>query len=581
MKKIITLLLLSSTSIILSAQVLTSARITDWSKAGLDTIIPYPTNQVDITTYGGVGDGTTLNNTAIASAIAALGGNPGIVYFPQGTFNFSSSINLPNGVILKGASTADSHLTFDLGGNGDCILMHGTTTQAIDSLAIDATKDSFTLTLTHGTAVNVGDYIRIIFDDNALLFSSWAYFSIGQICKITAKAGNVITLNSPLRMDFTTALHARIAKLTPRKNVGIECLSIQRLDASVGQTTTIDINNAVNCWLKNVEVSFCNFAHVAISNSSNILIEGSFFHEAFAYGGNGQGYGVAIQYASGECLIQNNIFRIQRHAMLIQAGANGNVCAYNYCREQQRTEFPSNAAGDMVLHGNQPFANLFESNSGNNITIDYSHGDNGPWNTYFRNRAALYGIIMSTPYSPNQNIVGNEITSTSFGTGNYIVGGTGLFDFGNNKNGAILPSGTTPLNDISYFFTTPPSYLQGATLPIIGIQNTINTGIIPAEQRWVSGNYVSCAPPLNVGITNSINETELNIFPNPTYGILTILNNSNDYLKVFNSLGQLVFEKQLTKENSIVDLSQLNNGVYTLFLKNKENDSEHLKVIKQ
>ncbi len=40
-----------------------------------------------------------------------------------------------------------------------------------------------------------------------------------------------------------------------------------------------------------------------------------------------------VQYKSGRCRVEDNIFQMLRHAMLLQAGANGNVCGYNYSRE--------------------------------------------------------------------------------------------------------------------------------------------------------------------------------------------------------------------------------------------------------
>jgi hypothetical protein len=95
-------------------------------------------------------------------------------------------------------------------------------------------------------------------------------------------------------------------------------------------------------------------------------------------GGGGKGYGIMVQNTSGDCLIENNIFRHLRHSMILQAGSNGNVFGYNYSIDPYWTEvsLPSNAAGDIVLHGNYVYANLFEGNLGQQIVIDDSHGIN-------------------------------------------------------------------------------------------------------------------------------------------------------------------------------------------------------------
>ncbi|MBK6996924.1 MAG: hypothetical protein IPH31_19135 [Lewinellaceae bacterium] len=38
--------------------------------------------------------------------------------------------------------------------------------------------------------------------------------------------------------------------------------------------------------------------------------------------------------------------------MLLQSGSNGNVLGYNFSTDPYWEEFPNDAAGDIVLHGN-------------------------------------------------------------------------------------------------------------------------------------------------------------------------------------------------------------------------------------
>ena len=109
-----------------------------------------------------------------------------------------------------------------------------------------------------------------------------------------------------------------------------------------------------------IESNNCTFSHVRIEQSSNLFIARSYFHHGFDYGGGGRSYGIAIQFSSGSCLIEDNVFERLRHSVLLQAGANGNVIAYNYSLDPFWSSTPSDAAGDMVLHGNYVFANLFE-----------------------------------------------------------------------------------------------------------------------------------------------------------------------------------------------------------------------------
>jgi hypothetical protein len=60
-------------------------------------------NVYDITAYGGVGDGVTDNLAAFnAARDAANAAGGGVVYIPAGTFKFSDSINLKDGVVVRG-----------------------------------------------------------------------------------------------------------------------------------------------------------------------------------------------------------------------------------------------------------------------------------------------------------------------------------------------------------------------------------------------------------------------------------------------------------------------------------------------
>lgn len=473
---------------ILCAQVIPADRRTDWSLAGFRDTLPTYINEVNITDFGGVGDGTTVNNTALQNAIASLNGGSGTIYFPSGNYLFTASITLRDSLVLKGNSSDSTTLSFNLGGNGDLIRMAGTISSTSAIISSHAYKDSTFIVVDNPSLFASGDYIKLTQNDSALVISSWAYGTVGQIVQVINIAGNRINLNSPLRKTYLVTESCKVRKITPRKNVGIECLKVKRLDSSVGQTTNIDLNYAVKCWIKGVEGDMCNFGHIVISNSSNIEVSGCFLHDAFAYGGGGQGYGVVVQYTSGECLIENNIFNHLRHSMLLQAGANGNVFGYNSSTNPYWVSgfLPSNSAGDMVLHGNYVFMNLFEGNLGQNIVIDDSHGSNGPYNTFFRNRADLYGIFMNNnPPSNNQNLIGNEVTSTASLQGLYSLAGTGHLAHGNNIKGTVMPNGTSTLNDTSYYRKSMPGFLNSySTHPSIGIPNIISSGTIPARQRY-------------------------------------------------------------------------------------------------
>ena len=500
-RKIFLFFLLFFFSINLYGQVLPSHRSVNWANSGFRGTIPSPTNQISILDYGGIGDGTTDNSTAFQNAVIALGGNEGVIFFPSGNYFFSSNINLSDSLIIRGNGSNSTTLTFDLGGANNLINVQGAATQDTTSFATNATKGNTQISVLNASSFSAGDYIRISQVDSSLITSSWALGTVGQIVKINQITNNTITLHSELRKDFNLIDSPKIQKLNLIKNTGVECLKITRLDeTNPSHTSSIRYKYAAQSWVKGVESNITNFAHVTIDASTNITITGSYFHHAFDYGGGGRAYGVMIQQTGNECRIEDNVFEHLRHSMIVQSGANGNVFGYNYSFDPfwTGTSLPDDAAGDMVCHGNYPFANLFEGNIAQQAVIDASHGMNGPLNTFFRSREDLYGIALVDSFSHEQNFIGNEITNGPHDTlGLYYLLANNHFEHANNIRDTIYPSGTDTLDDISYYNNAIPNFMPyNYPYPPIGIPNTINSNSIPARDRTaVGGPFTICSLP--------------------------------------------------------------------------------------
>jgi hypothetical protein len=487
-------LVLSISHTFVGAQVLPPERTVNWKLAGLRGPIPQYGNIVNITNFGGVGNGIIPNDFALQAAILSLGADSGIIFFPAGTYLFVSNITLRGGLVLRGEGSGSTILQFNLSTSDNLITIPGSQTNNIASVRESIAKNQNFLLVNNPGLYTAGDYVQVYQNDSALVLD--VFRSVGQIMQIQNIAGDTLTFTSPLRRNYNFSDSPRLRKLTMVSGVGIECLKIKRLDSTATQLANIQFRYATNCWIKGVESDSCNFAHISINNSTNIYVTGSYFHGSFGYGPNGRGYGIAIQNTSGEVLIENNIFRRLRHSVLLQSGANGNVLAYNYSREPFKSEStPFDLAGDIVLHGNYPYANLFEGNIVQNIAIDASHKINGPFNTFFRNRAELYGILVSSNSGDSLNVVGNEITSTAPSQGNYLIRGNGNFEFANNVKGVIFPIGTNSLNDNSYYYNGKPWFWNiSSAWPSVGVPNTIGTGTIPAKQRHNESTIVTiCA----------------------------------------------------------------------------------------
>ena len=476
----------------LPAQDIPADRIVDWTNAGVRTNIPNFSNTLNILDFGGLNNGTGSNHTALLAAIAAA--TPGtVIFFPEGTYRFENSVGIgKDSIIIRGAGS-NTRLLFDF--NGLVRNMFNISGQEVNTnhwLKGPAVKGNSYVTINNPGAFSEGQWVRLMANDSSIIQSNWAYKSVGQILQIDRISGDTLHFKSALRISWDLPSAPRLRIMNPRKYVGFENFYIERVDKAEGQTTNLQMTRCVDSWILGVESNLTNFGHVALDYCSNVTIRGGYFHHSHDYGGGGRGYGVVIEFTSGECLVEDNQFNNLRHSILHQAGVNGNVVAYNYSVNPFWTSFPNNSAGDLVMHGNYPYSNLSEGNTVQHIVIDYSHFINGPHNTFFRNKAAGYGLFMAPSSGNNQNFVGNDIPNTALLQGAYTLTGSGHFQYGNRVRGAnnIRPAGTTDLSRTSYYLCGQPAWWINTTetWPNIGIPYPYNSTNIPAVIRWNANN---------------------------------------------------------------------------------------------
>lgn len=553
----------------LSGQTIPPERLTQWSNAGLTVEdLDIPTLELHIEDFGGVGNGIFDNSNAMNSALEFLADEGGIIHFGKGVYHFDSPIEISTSqVFLRGADTDSTTLTFEVGEGRDAISIFGRRDNLSRMLNFDALKGENHIELDSDGELETGDWVWLIDDDDEKVTSSWARGSTGQVLKIDSTSNNTLFLRSPLRRNFKVNREAVLHRIEAVSGVVIENLSIERLDKTDSQTSNILFQYAVDCQLKCVKSEKTNFAHVDVRFSSNIEVTGCYFADAHSHGGGGQAYGVVLHFGSGECLIRDNIFDHLRHSMLLQAGANGNVLAYNYSLDPfwEGTVLPSNSAGDAVLHGNYPFANLFEGNIIQQMVIDDSHGINGPHNIFFRNRAELYGLFMNnSPPSDSQVFVGNEITNTQFFLGNYLLFGQGHFEHGNFHKGDIKPPGTEFIEDNSLYLDTPPVwYVDQSFWPPIGFPNIPGSGMNRAFSRFESGEETNCNQ-IPVAVDPSFQWIEeVNIYPNPATDFIYVDSEQLFSGRIFDAWGRVIHHFNSVYQ---IDVSNLKGGVYTLEL---------------
>ncbi|MBT3424182.1 MAG: T9SS type A sorting domain-containing protein [Bacteroidetes bacterium] len=593
--KIVLLLFLLLLSFTLFSQDLPAERSIDWSKAGLETSQVEVEYTINIMDFGATANGVSDDYASICLAIDYFAGMPGIIFFPPGYYLFGSPINLPSNIILRGASSDSSFFYFDFSecSPQSCINVCGKESRAGEKpVTAAAAIETYSLEIQEASNLFPGDYIEIYQENGSwdIKPADWATGAVGQVIQIKDIDGNRLTLNEKLHFTYDTALHPKIRKINPVKNVGIEYLHIKRYACvDEGSGYNIFFNMAVNCWVKGVESSMSYQSHVMINSSSHIEISGSYFHHAFSYEGSAtHGYGITLNRHSTQCLIEDNIFKHLRHAMMAKNGANGNVIAYNYSTDPFRSEVPANAAADISLHGHFAHANLIEGNIVQNIVIDHYWGPSGPLNTFLRNRAELYGIIMTTSSceTNNQNFIGNETSNTMPLLGNFFLTGNNHFSCGNNIKGTIIPANSNQFRDESMYLNELPDFWTiKDNWPSIGIPNVLNSGSIPAKERFLKGEHFTVFPWAadSNTLSRNMNQLEANaiqLFPNPFTDKISLDAGEFDRYSIINMQGAKVMDGIIGEGIMNLSTHGLNSGTYVLLL-SSVNSTAQFKIQKK
>lgn len=467
------------------AQTLDDTQKVDWSIAGLQQLY-VPEYQINVKDFGAKGDGLSDDSEAFLKAINAAKKKKGAeIIIPSGNFLIKQKLTLSSNTVLNGAGATKTKLLFDSGSKSfHCIAARGKKAQDFVRLTAAPQKGEHKIQLTAPIAdLQAGDYIELRQENGNwdVKPRDWADFSVGQILKISKVNGKIIHTEHPLRISYNLSLNPEVSKFKPVVNVGIQNLAIERLNQpSKGLNLNILLKYAVNAWVKGVEGVKSVGAHVYVEASSNIEISGCYFHHAFDYSGSGtKGYGVVLLKHTGKTLVENNIFRHLRHSMMVKQGANGNVFAYNYSTEPNRSEMISNYSGDISMHGHYPFANLFEGNVVDNIICDQYWGRSGPNNTLFRNRVNLYGIIYSPNSSEGSNVIANHITNRSFLMGKLVLNN---HDSHLVKENRIKKKTVNSIPETSFYYSGKPHFWV-PNLIFPAVSSTNQNGNIPALER--------------------------------------------------------------------------------------------------
>lgn len=575
------LILLSLAGFNLPAQILPPERYTDWRQPGAGEAPPW-SHTLDLTDLGADPTGILPSDEALDQALALLQ-RPGRIYFPEGTYLFRKTLDLPDSILLEGPSDPEgrplSLLRLDPGENRHGIRIQGTQMPLPVQLAEAPRQGRSWILVGDAQDLLPGQTLRLhALDDSLLVHNTWGYHTTGQILTVAQVFQDTVFFTRPLRRDYDPERLPLLYRIQPARQVHIRCLALERVDATSNQTANIFLQWARDCSVSGVSSRLCNFAHVDLRYATHITVANSFFSEGHEYGGGGKAYGVMLQSGSGDCLIAHNVFRTLRHSMILQSGANGNVLAYNYSIEPfwTGTFLPANSAGDLVLHGNYPYMNLFEGNVVQNIVIDNSHGRNGPHNTLFRNRAELYGIFMNAnPASDRQNFIGNQVSNTGSPLlGLFALQGSGHFSYGNVVKGILQPPGSAEPDSLSLFsYGFGSFYAHVATIPPITTTNWNSTvALIEAAHRsTLSEPLPTICAELEYTPTRVVHippGEAPQLYPNPARDRITLrmagLPAAGLPYRIIHPGGTIVGDGLLTALETAIPLGQIPPGMYWL-----------------
>ncbi len=478
-------------------------------KYGLEDTPIRNTNIVNVTLppYNADNTGQSDVTAKIQSAIDFVGNaGGGIVYLPPGTYMVSLSETstsalrlMKNNVILRGAGNSKTFIfnTTTSFRTKQVIYITGpgaspweTPVGSTVPLTMDIPACSTTIPVSDLSQFNIDDLVILATDftpdflNEIYATGIWDSTVRGQrYCRrITQinQSNNTISIDIPTRYLIKSRDNARIYKVkTHISECGIEDLSVGNLqnpkiigvsdkateytipetgEYEVHMTSLINVRNAINCWVKNVN-SYRPLGNtydihslsngIVLTESKNVSVVNCNLSKP-QYRGGSNGY--TFQIVSNDCLLKNCVANKARHSFSFTGGtvANGNVVTQ--CKGIDPTV-------PFDFHRNLLIANLIDSyisegdyinaqfSTGGLLTGDVPHG-----------YQATECVIWNTTSIKKSPSVDYLIQSIQLGNG-YVIGTSGVNSAVKTSPISGVVDGT---NGTTYTYnTTPEDFVEG------------------------------------------------------------------------------------------------------------------------
>jgi hypothetical protein len=472
------------------------------------------------------GDATS----AIQSALNGCTGKNQVVALAAGTYEISATVNVPSGVVLRGAGSGSGGTIISFTGGGGPVLSIGTTADSVCSgntfdssahplLTADALKETSTVTVASTAGFKPGDLALIDEKDTSEVnegdcssyFKRAANYGLSERVEIASVSGNTLTLTTPLHWSFTTAQSAQVNRVsaTPTKWAGIESVLVQngRPGGYAGQHAGgIDVSNAAYSWVKDVQVDGTTSGMpVRLAGTYRCVVRDSHFHNSYSYGFSQDNYGIVLACGAADDLVENNVARFMNKPVLFNNSGGGNVVGYNYADNSWSCD-GNNDDGYQELnvdcHCAFPHMELMEGNWAPHMGASTTHGNAG-YLTYFRNYAssqwshsvtgqATSAIVWSQTFAPQYANVGalefddTDVKMTVIGNvlGSSATAGLGLpSDLGTTSTGqgdsaTTSASYTAPVNSTPSIFLVTTSNVSWTSIWLTGNYDSVNKKVM-------------------------------------------------------------------------------------------------------
>jgi hypothetical protein len=465
------------------------------------------------------GDATS----AIQTALQGCTGKNQVVTLAAGTYRVSKTIQVPGGVVLRGAGSGATSGTTIVSTNGGPVLAIGTLQDgacydgrgfdatAEPLLTQDAKKETSSVTVADGSKFAAGDLALVDQLDDAdvsegdcgTIFKRTGNYGVSERVEISAVSGNTLTLRTPLHWTFKTAQKAQVSKVVspPVEWAGIESLLVQggRPGSYPGQNAGgIDVSNAAYCWVKDVQVDGTTSGMpIRLAGTYRCVVRDSHFHNSYSYGFAQDNYGIVLACGAADDLVENNVTRFVNKPVVFNNSGGGNVIGYNYADNSWSCDGNGDDGFQEVsidCHCAFPHMELLEGNWAPHMGATITHGNAG-YLTYFRNYAssqwspsksgqAQSAIVWSQPFAPqyanvtaldfpapdlNMTVIGNVLGSTADASEGLPA------DLGTTSTG----QGAAPATSKVY------TSADGSQLSIFLVDQTA----VPWTSIWLTGNF--------------------------------------------------------------------------------------------